>query len=174
MKVAVQDANILIDLVEGGLLDAWFLLRIETLTTDLVMHEIGDPAQRAMLDAYVRSGSLQIIELDPAQLASAAVLLASGPRGLTIQDCSVVTLAREREAVLITGDALLRRHAESIGVTVHRTLWILDRLVADGALGARVASEKLRLLMGKDRRLPQDECLCRIRQWADPDWEAGA
>jgi len=39
-RVAVQDANILIDLELANLFDAWFSLGIETHTTDLVVREI--------------------------------------------------------------------------------------------------------------------------------------
>ena len=35
MKVAVKDANVLIDLVEGDLLGLWFRLGIETYVPDL-------------------------------------------------------------------------------------------------------------------------------------------
>jgi hypothetical protein len=46
MKIAVKDANVLIDLIEADLLGLWFQLGIETHTADLVVREEGilDPA----------------------------------------------------------------------------------------------------------------------------------
>ena len=40
MKVAVKDACVLIDLANGGLLEAWFQRGIETHTTDLVARQV--------------------------------------------------------------------------------------------------------------------------------------
>jgi len=48
MKVAVKDANVLIDLVEGDLLGLWFRLGIETHVPDLVLEEIKNPGQRSV------------------------------------------------------------------------------------------------------------------------------
>ena len=36
MRIAVQDANVLIDLELAGLFDLWFQLGVETHTTDLI------------------------------------------------------------------------------------------------------------------------------------------
>ncbi len=44
MILAIQDANILIDLHKAGLLEAYFRLGIETHTTDLVLLEGNRPA----------------------------------------------------------------------------------------------------------------------------------
>lgn len=40
MKIAVKDANVLIDMAVGGLLESWFQLDIQTCTTDIVWRQV--------------------------------------------------------------------------------------------------------------------------------------
>ena len=60
MKVAVQDANILIDMMEGGFCDLWFALNIETHTTDQIICEINEPDQQLQIEVH---GTLWILDL---------------------------------------------------------------------------------------------------------------
>ncbi len=60
MKVAAKDANILIDLVEGNLLELWFRLGIESHVPDLVLVEIRNPDQRRVVQAMVGVGNLLV------------------------------------------------------------------------------------------------------------------
>ena len=60
MKVYVKDANLIFDLFHGGVLDAWFALGYETITTSLVWVEIRNPEQRRHIEAYLGSGHLRI------------------------------------------------------------------------------------------------------------------
>ena len=53
MKVAVKDANVLIDLVEGDLLGLWFRLGIETYVPDLVLDEIRHPNHRRIMGSVL-------------------------------------------------------------------------------------------------------------------------
>ena len=49
MKIAIQDANILFDMIDGGFADLWFALGIETHTTDLVLNEIKEKKQKKVV-----------------------------------------------------------------------------------------------------------------------------
>ena len=55
MKIAVQDANVLIDLELAGLFDLWFQLGIGTHTTDLIKGELEDGGH-VQAQAYFKSG----------------------------------------------------------------------------------------------------------------------
>lgn len=68
MKVAVKDANVLIDLVEGDLLGLWFRLGIETHVPDLVLEEIKNPEQRRIVMAMVEAGNLRVGRFEPTQV----------------------------------------------------------------------------------------------------------
>ena len=85
---------------------------------------------------------------------------------LSLQDCSVLLLAIERNAVLLTGDNRLRREATEAGVRVHGVLWLFDQLVGNGILPPAEATERLRILKTINPRLPADECEKRFKRWA--------
>jgi hypothetical protein len=57
VRIVVNDANILIDLVELELLPHFFNLEFEFQTTDLVLDELLD-TQLSMLMPYIDQGSL--------------------------------------------------------------------------------------------------------------------
>jgi hypothetical protein len=70
MKVAVKDANVLIDLLEADLLGLWFRLGIETHTTDLVVHEVRQPEQARVLSMMIQAGSLTVHALPAVRLSA--------------------------------------------------------------------------------------------------------
>lgn len=55
MKAAVKDACVLIDLANGGLLESWFQLGIETHTTDLVLRQVMKDSQGESVAAFATS-----------------------------------------------------------------------------------------------------------------------
>ena len=165
MKIAVQDANILIDMMEGGFCDLWFALNIETHTTDQIISEINEPDQQLQIEVLVSSGKLGVTSLDASEMGE-VVLLRMQNDDLTIQDCSVLKLSEHLDAMLLTGDKDLRRFAKNRLVEVHGTLWILDQLIDRRLLAPRQAIEKLQKLLNTKRRLPKGECQKRLKAWA--------
>ena len=161
MIVAIQDANILIDLHKSGLLEFYSRLGIETHTTDLVHAEI-----RQSVADYVSSGQLSVKEFSGMELAALLAFKAEQPRSLSLQDCSVLQLAIERSAVLLTGDGALRTRATSMGVDARGILWLMDSMVQETILDFPKASLFLRKLMATNRRLPAIECDSRLKIWA--------
>ncbi|MFT6861706.1 MAG: putative nucleic acid-binding protein [Akkermansiaceae bacterium] len=129
MRIAVKDANILIDLELMGLLDLWFQLEIETLTTSLVVNELIRGNHHLTL-AHIDSGTIESVALDPYELA----LKIEGfeGTGLSEGDVSVFLLAEQRDAFLLSGDSALRVAAEVQQIEVHGTIWILDQLIEKG------------------------------------------
>ncbi|MFN7139826.1 MAG: hypothetical protein ACK4UN_10845 [Limisphaerales bacterium] len=164
MILAIQDANILIDLVTTGILDSYFQLNVETVTTDLVLREIH-PEQRELINAYVASGKLKVVKFTDTALAHLIDFQRKRSSGLSLQDCSVFQIALERKAMLLTGDGTLRKKAEHENVKVCGILWIFDQLVESGIWKKSVARVHLQTLMKKNTRLPQDECNKRLKQW---------
>ncbi|MEN8254020.1 MAG: hypothetical protein ABFR33_00985 [Verrucomicrobiota bacterium] len=165
MKVAVQDANILIDMMEGGFCDLWFALGIETHTTDQIICEINEPDQQVQIEALVSSGKLGVASFNATEMGE-VVSLRMQNEELTIQDCSVLKLAERLDAMLLTGDKDLRSFSRKRHIEVHGTLWILDLLVDRKLLAPRQAVAKLEKLLNAKRRLPKGECRKRLRAWA--------
>ena len=59
-KIVVSDTNIFIDLISVNLLDGFFSLPWEIHTTDMIMKELKDSNQKAVVDAFRQLGSLKV------------------------------------------------------------------------------------------------------------------
>ena len=164
MRVAVQDANILIDLELANLLDSWLSLGVETHTTDLIVRQLVAGDHREAL-ARIQSGHIRSHTLDASEMTEMVDLFMRLSGGPDLNDCSVLYLARKLEATLLTGDRPLRIEAERLQVEVHGTLWILDRVVEAAAISPAFAAARLRGLLDAGRFLPLRECEIRIRRW---------
>lgn len=171
MRIAVKDANIFIDLESMGILDLWFQLGHETITSSYVVVELED-GNHANALASIRAGQVKEAVITPEEMAGPFGMLMSDLdySGLSLTDVSVLFLAIREEAVLLSGDRQLRAQAKLHCVEVHGTLWIMDRLVEAGLLASSLASQRLQTLIertGKERRyLPKAECESRIARWS--------
>jgi hypothetical protein len=175
MKIVVHDASILIDLALSKTVEAWFAGGVETWTTDLIYPaEIGRPDQQALFGAYAAAGKLQVRALSPQELEELLVLRPKLSPGLSLADLSALKLARMMgpDAILATGDRLLRATAEKEKVQACGILKLFDIMV-DGMPGCSpvlppsVAIEKLRALMlHPECRLPAEPCAQRIKAWS--------
>jgi putative PIN family toxin of toxin-antitoxin system len=165
MRVVVQDASVLIDLGAAELLDAWFSLEIETLTTSLVWREVNRRTPKAKLRQFARDDRIHVVAVGAEALSEVVRLKMDLPRQLTLNDASVLHLAVARKAVLLTGDQTLRKCAESRAVPVHGLLWLLDHMVAEEALSPGTAARKLELLCRLNPRLPKGECEALLAAW---------
>ena len=164
MKVAVQDANVLIDLELAGLFDPWFLLGIETHTTDLIKEELRSGGHVLAL-GYFASGQVQEHGLTFEDLERVSDLEREVGSKAKFNDCSVLHLAMKLNAVLISGDKPLRNAGFARNVEVHGTLWIMDLLVEGGLITGEVACAKLEHLLSLERYLPKAECHVRLKKW---------
>ena len=169
MKVAVKDANIFIDLEAMGLLDLWFQLGHETLTSDYVVIELEDGGHSTAL-ACIKAGLVRVAVIGADEWADfEALRLDCEPKGMSVEDVSVLFLARREDAMLLSGDRILRRDAQARSVEVHGTIWILEQMVERGLLGHGLAADRLEALIqatGEQRRfLPVAECEARILKW---------
>lgn len=163
MRIAIHDANILIDFILIDLLTSLFELGIEMHTTDFVLGEIeGDQVEQ--LEPYINSGNLGVIAFGATRVVEIQILTQRF-RGLSFEDCSVLLAAREAEAILLTGDGRLRKVAEGESIEVHGDLWLFDLLVEKNLLTKKDAGELLGKLMTINSRLPKSECDKRLKKW---------
>ncbi|MBV8277191.1 MAG: hypothetical protein JO170_18300 [Verrucomicrobia bacterium] len=56
MRVVVEDANVSLDLVSGGILALWFGAGFEKCTTHLVWQELTVAAQRQYVQPFIEAG----------------------------------------------------------------------------------------------------------------------
>lgn len=166
MKVIVNDANILIDLVELELLPNFFALEFEFYTTSLVFEEL-DSDQQYALNAYVDSGELLVREMTNEQLSEINNIQKTKP-SLSPQDCSAFYQAQIEAGILITSDNTLRKFAKAQNQEVHGHLWVFDRMFEAETISGELATHKLTELcqvINRNLGLPQDECQKRVQQW---------
>ncbi len=164
MKVAVKDANVLIDLEIAGLLDLWFQLGHQTITTDLVIGQLKTGRHREAL-SHVSNRNIEVHKCSGEFLTRAFELMTQIGSGPDIADCSVLLLAIDLDAMLLTGDKPLRKVATKRQVETHGTLWILDQLVTAKLLNKPTAAAKLDHLIEQDSHYPMNECQSRLRKW---------
>ena len=153
-----------IDMESMGVFDLWAQLGYETLTTSLIVLELEAGGHAESL-AYIET---EAISVEDPSFEEVHRLYSALP-GLSLEDASVLRLAMDRGAMLLTGDKTLRNAGEVQQVDVHGNIWVLDQLVRQGKLAGRVAAEKLQGLLdetGRNQRfLPRKQALQYIHRW---------
>lgn len=157
MKISVADANILIDLIELSLDQDFFELPFEIWTTKSVMLELHDSQQNILVD-YMDKFALNI---DDSPINEDLKF----SRSLTIADQSVLCFAYNKKALLLTGDKPVRKWCTNHNIEVHGILWVLDQLIENNLIHESKGASKLSYLMSINNRLPEDQCLIRLKKW---------
>ena len=163
----VSDTNILIDLVDSGLLEQFFSLPMEVHTTDMVIFEVTDPDQKAKVTVVVQQGYLKVKTFTSQEMFSLYAFVNSKRQksNLSPADFSVWQYAAENHYPLLTGDGNLRKLATTDGVEVHGTLYIFDKLVEHGIITPAQAADRLEALYKTNHRLPKSEVDIRLKRW---------
>ncbi len=141
-EVAIQDANILIDLMNVGLLELVAELPITYLVPDLVVAELKDASQREVLQGAIKKGVVQHRGFDGTEMERIAAIYAD-ESGISMPDCSCLYLAENEDCMLLTGDSALRSIAGRRQVRVHGALWLIDTAINRGLLSKALAADKL-------------------------------
>lgn len=163
MKVAVKDANVLIDLLEADLLGLWFRLGIETHITDMVVHEVHQPEQARVLSTMIQAGSLTVHALPPARLTMVGKMALD--LRVSLADASAIALAEELSAMLLSGDGRVRKEAKQRGIEIRGLLWVLDVMVARSVLSPGNAAERLTRAVAAGSFLPSHDRNERLQRW---------
>ena len=165
MNVAIQDANIIIDLLDIGLFSQTFELEICFHTSHFVLSEINKE-QRQFVMPLVKEGLLKIDNAGEQEIID-IYNLSNRVKALSVADCSVFLLAERLRATILTGDGYLRRYSTKHDIEVHGILWIFDQLLESNVISKSSAINKLLLLIDKNSRLPKSECEKRIKSWTE-------
>jgi predicted nucleic acid-binding protein len=165
MIVAIQDANIIIDLLDIGFFAQTFKLRINFHSTHFVLGEITE-AQMKLITPLIDKGLLVINNANEFEVAD-IFNLNSQVKALSVADCSVFLLAERLQATILSGDRYLRNYAKKHELNVHGILWIFDQLVRNNVISKSQACQKLKLLMSINKRLPGSECVKLLKLWGE-------
>ena len=161
--IAIQDANILIDLVKTGLFDYCLALPYRFVTTNLILDELYEE-QVTQIQPHINSGKFEIIVID--ELAMLAIQIAAQEdTRLSEQDWSAFYYASQMNAFLLTGDKRLRNLAKSKNIIVCGIFWVLDELVKATHISNPEACGFLKALELNNKRLPAEEVHQRVKLW---------
>jgi predicted nucleic acid-binding protein len=164
IKIAVNDANLFIDLWEIKLIETFFQLPLEFHTTQLILNEL-EPEQRKEFTNFIEANKLKVRYLTREEIDDLDSISVNS-RKLSRQDLSVYFYAKElNNCMILTGDNRLRKEAQRQGFEVHGILWVFEQMVEKGLLQAKFASEKLQELMSINLWLPVGEFEKIIEKW---------
>lgn len=160
MKLHINDANILMDIVKLDLTASFLALEFELYTTDFVFAEMEPEQQEQLLsDILIKIGANQ-------EDMTAIFELSEQHAGLSYEDCSTWYFAQKMDGILVTGDGKLRTKARASGVEVRGMIYIIEQIKAQGLLPIADCIEKLSLLKELNDRLPMNEIENRIQTWS--------
>ena len=152
-----------IDLDRARLTKRIAALSYDCLLPDVILAELTEPPGATLLQL----GFVQVSFL-PEEVEQVMKLQPRYPNE-TVNDLFALHLSREKQGILITGDAGLRKAAQREHVEAHGVLWLLDLMVHEGVLDKLTAADSLESLMGSGSWLPRVECEKRIRVWRDTE-----
>jgi len=147
-QLLISDANILIDMEEGLLLDKMFNLPFQFAIPDILFVEELEEEH-----AHLPEIGLKIEELSSESMMYAMEIIPLYPKA-SRNDCFALSLAKQEKCTLLTGDKALKNAANKEAVLVKGTLWLVDQLIRQGLIStadARIAYEQMK---ATGRRLP--------------------
>lgn len=158
MDVLVSDTSVVIDLERAEILDYVFALPYRFVVPDaLYEQELKDYGGERLI-----AKGLQVRTLTGEQMQEAQ-RLRTLERRISIHDSYALSLAKAKAAILLAGDAAMRRLAEAEGVRCHGVLWVFDQLEDKQSVLPTLLLEALTRLAAHPRcRLPPHEVNLRL------------
>ncbi|MDB4000834.1 DUF3368 domain-containing protein [bacterium] len=148
MKVLISDANVLIDMEVGGLIELMFKLPYQFHTPDILFEEELDQHH-----AYFLKLGLVKTAMSGEVLQQAQAFMLKHPKP-SRNDCIALALARFLGAPLLTGDKHLRVATREEGVELMGTLWLFGQMIEHGLLTRKSLGVAVRKMKDGRRRLP--------------------
>lgn len=160
-KLLISDANILIDISVGGLLDELFKLNYEYGLPD-VLFEYELQTQHPDLPEK----GLQVLTLSAEAVDDMTALQAKHRKtGISIYDCMGLALARQEQCPLLTGDGALRQVSLAEGVDVKGTVWLVEQMLESGVIDVERASVAYQAMKEDGSRLPWGRIQQQIKKY---------
>lgn len=149
----ISDANILIDIEVGGLVDPMFRLEYEFGVPDILYEQELKVHHGRLVERGLRS-----LALGPDAMSRVVALRGKHQRvGVSINDLFALALAEQEKTTLLTGDSKLRQVCLAENMAVHGTVWLVGEMLRTGHID-RGQARKAYEAMKRDRsRLPWNE-----------------
>jgi rRNA-processing protein FCF1 len=165
MRIIINDANILIDLVHLDLMNEFIKLELDLKTTDVVFDELNDD-QKVIIEAYIYSKHIDLITIEKEDDFESIMTILESSSGLSFEDCSVWHYANKLNGILLSGDGKLRKQAMANGISVKGILYVFDQLLVHEIISFELAIVKLEQLYEINPRLPIQSKNERIASWS--------
>lgn len=155
MRLLISDANILIDMEAGALMEMLFQLPMQFGIPDLLYYEEIEPGSPGLEEM-----GLQVMEVSGEFVKYAALLPSQynptlpAKNGAKPSHNDYLALAKQESCTLLTGDANLRIVASKESVTVMGTIGLLCAMVENQLLTVDDALNALHKMKEGKRRLP--------------------
>jgi predicted nucleic acid-binding protein len=160
-KLLISDANILIDISAGSLLDELFRLNYEYGLPD-VLFEYELQTQHPDLPEM----GLQILTLAAEAVNDMAALQAKHRKtGVSIYGCMALALARQEQCPLLTGDGALRQVSLAEGLEVKGTVWLVGQMLESKLIDVERASQTYQAMKDDGSRLPWGRIEQQIKRY---------
>jgi rRNA-processing protein FCF1 len=165
LKIAINDANLFIDLHEIALTEKFFQLPFSFHTTQLILSEL-EQEQLHKLQPFLDAEILIVMHLNREEIESLGSLTTQSKK-LSRQDLSIYFYAKQigENCLILTGDNRLRKEAERQGIEVHGILWVFQQMIDEKILTAQKAIDKLMELERVNFWLPKVECHKMKEEW---------
>ena len=164
MRLVVTDANIVIDLDAGGLLEEIFRLENWDFCTPDVLYLEELSEHYGALPGL----GLRIIS-QPEETVAYVEALSQRYRKASANDLFALALAKSEGCPLLSGDGPLRSAGEAEGVEVHGTVWLVEALLQNGQISVDKAAAAYDAMRRDGSRLPWDAVLDQLKRWGDVD-----
>lgn len=162
MRLIVTDANIIIDLEAGQVLDPMFRLPgVEFQVPDILFHE-----ELSARYPDLPAQGLRVVS-QPEEATDMVERLRVEYRRASVIDLFALVMARRMGCALLSGDRALRAAATAQGVEVHGTIWLMARLLEARLVTVQQAEGAYRAMRLANSRLPWDEAERQLRIWRD-------
>jgi len=149
MLLLISDANILIDMEAGELMERLFQLPLQFAMPDILYWEEIEPGTPGLEEQ-----GLQILEITGQYVQYASALPNKYGTAPSPNDYLALALAKQEGCPLLTGDQDLKAAAQAEDVPVMGTVWLLRTMVENHLLSVDEAIAALTLMKDSKRRLP--------------------
>ena len=156
MKIIITDTNVFFDVISIKALPEFFALDYEICTTDFVVNEILQSDQKELINSFIRSRKLSILQLSEEDIEEIkAFKTVRFFKGIT--DKTVLWKAIKLKCTLLTGDKKLKKEAEDHKIEVHGSIWVINQLIEVKIITKVEGIKLLEMLMDINGSLPHDE-----------------
>lgn len=158
-KLLISDANIIIDIVAGELVEAMFSLEYEFSTPDILYVEELEEQHPEIIEA-----GLKPLELAPESIKQANLYFQENMTSrVSVNDCLALSLAKQENCTLLTGDSKLKQLAIVEGITVRGTLWLVEAMINNGLITAIDAESAYQKMIDDGSRLPVNKIKSQLK-----------